>query len=310
MADSAREQSVMAVIKSARPSFRNDHDKVVFAVHACFIASGFDLHATGQPAFADDILSSTSTEEVGIDGWNQFDDSYAFLYSKPDLSSKKVLVKCLPMDDKLFVDAVREGDSEEPAHLEINVGDYAAANGGNNNNYASMFKNFGKLVRCVDKEIVGKFSGCSTASSSSQKPSSESKGAVEGDSRQPNPLVPDVDDPYGVDPPFPGYVVPPIPGFGFDDRFPGPPAGAYPNRGELGQPGGMLIGPNDPRFHFGDPLVPRESQPRGIPPGARFDPYGPPGVPGFDPNRFTSGGLNWNPLAGVPGGLEIGHIQI
>jgi len=26
---------------------------------------------------------------------------------------------------------------------------------------------------------------------------------------------------------------------------------------------------------------------RGVPPGARFDPYGPPGVPGFEPNRFA-----------------------
>ncbi|KAJ1376770.1 putative proteasome inhibitor, partial [Sesbania bispinosa] len=25
----------------------------------------------------------------------------------------------------------------------------------------------------------------------------------------------------------------------------------------------------------------------GVPPGARFDPYGPPGVPGFEPNRFA-----------------------
>lgn len=24
----------------------------------------------------------------------------------------------------------------------------------------------------------------------------------------------------------------------------------------------------------------------GVPPGARFDPYGPPGVPGFEPDRF------------------------
>lgn len=26
---------------------------------------------------------------------------------------------------------------------------------------------------------------------------------------------------------------------------------------------------------------------RGVPPGARFDPIGPPGVPGFEPNRFV-----------------------
>ncbi|GER57513.1 peptide methionine sulfoxide reductase MsrB [Striga asiatica] len=44
--------------------------------------------------------------------------------------------------------------------------------------------------------------------------------------------------------------------------------------------GSMLVDPNDPRFFgFG---FPENSQP-----GARFDPYGPPGVPGFGPAQFT-----------------------
>lgn len=30
---------------------------------------------------------------------------------------------------------------------------------------------------------------------------------------------------------------------------------------------------------------------RGVPPGARFDPYGPPGIPDFDPSRFMRYGL-------------------
>jgi proteasome inhibitor subunit 1 (PI31) len=57
-------------------------------------------------------------EEVGIEHWNEFDDSYGFVYSKPKKGSKKILVKCLVVNDKLVVDALREGDSE-PAHLEI-----------------------------------------------------------------------------------------------------------------------------------------------------------------------------------------------
>lgn len=58
---SVTEQSVMGVIRAARPSFRNSHDKVAFAVHASFLASGFLLHATGPSAFSDDVFSSTST---------------------------------------------------------------------------------------------------------------------------------------------------------------------------------------------------------------------------------------------------------
>ncbi|KAK1284109.1 putative proteasome inhibitor [Acorus calamus] len=49
-------------------------------------------------------------------------------------------------------------------------------------------------------------------------------------------------------------------------------------------------GPNDPRWNFGG--VGRhpgslQGIPPGVPPGARFDPYGPPGVGGFEPNRFV-----------------------
>ena len=52
----------------------------------------------------------------------------------------------------------------------------------------------------------------------------------------------------------------------------------------------FCTGPNDPRW--GPVGLPRPGQPGvggvpGLPPGARFDPYGPPGVPGFEPNRFT-----------------------
>lgn len=56
----ATPQAVMDGIRLAMPAFRNNHDKIVFAVHASFIASGFDLIATGRPAFAADALSSTS----------------------------------------------------------------------------------------------------------------------------------------------------------------------------------------------------------------------------------------------------------
>ncbi|KAF3636371.1 hypothetical protein FXO37_25468 [Capsicum annuum] len=59
----ANEQSVIAVIRAARPTFRNAHDKAAFAVHAAFLASGFVLHATGPSASVDDALSSSSTEE-------------------------------------------------------------------------------------------------------------------------------------------------------------------------------------------------------------------------------------------------------
>lgn len=55
------QKSVMAVIRAARPSFRNNHDKIAFAVHASFLAAGYVLTATGPPAFSENALSSAST---------------------------------------------------------------------------------------------------------------------------------------------------------------------------------------------------------------------------------------------------------
>lgn len=55
---------------------------------------------------------------MGIDHWNEVDDNYAFVYVNPEKGSKKVLVKCLVMNDKLLVDALADGASE-PVHLEI-----------------------------------------------------------------------------------------------------------------------------------------------------------------------------------------------
>ncbi|KAL2469612.1 putative proteasome inhibitor [Abeliophyllum distichum] len=275
----ATEQSVMAVIRAARPTFRNPHDKVAFSVHACFLSAGFILHSTGPAAFDNDALSSASNDEVGLENWNAVDDNYAFVYSNPDKGSQKVIVKCLVMNDKLLVDALKEGDSE-PLHLEINVGDYAEENV--TTNYILQFKNLRKLVEEVDKEILDKLDG--SAGSKSQPSSS---GEALRDDRDRSCMgVTDPGNPY-VFPHPSGVIVPPLPGYGGSDLLPGPGAGMYPTRGDFGG-GSMLVGPQDPRFfggNRGEPGLPGGLP--GVPPGARFDPYGPPGVPGFEPGRFV-----------------------
>ncbi|KAI3473183.1 hypothetical protein Pfo_030475 [Paulownia fortunei] len=274
----ATEKLIMAVIRAARPSFQTPYDKVAFAVHAAFVASGYLLLATGPSAFTDDALSSSSADEVGMDNWNEVEDNYAFVYSNPEKGSKKVLVKCLVMNDKLLVDVLKEGDSE-PLHLEIDVGEYVEDNRGTN--YGSQFKNLGKLAANVNKEILDKLDGASATSSSSQ-PSSSGTSLRED---RPRIGVDNLEDPC-ISPP-PGFIVPPVPGSDGSDLFPGSGAGMYPSRGDFGG-GSMLVGPNDRRFFGGSTGEPGflGDQP-GVPPGARFDPYGPPGVPGFEPNRFV-----------------------
>ncbi|CAB4285061.1 unnamed protein product [Prunus armeniaca] len=137
-------KSVMALIKALKPAFRNgnNNDKVVFAVHSFFLASGYELTATGPPAFNPSGLTSASTDEVGIQDWNELDDQYAFIYVNPEKGSRKVLVKCLVMEGKLHVYyALTDGSSK---HVELDVGDYVEENGGGN--YSRQFKNMEMLV--------------------------------------------------------------------------------------------------------------------------------------------------------------------
>lgn len=57
-------------------------------------------------------------DEAGIEGWNEVEDNYAFVYSSPNDASKKVLVKGLVMNNQLLIDALESGSSE-PVHFEI-----------------------------------------------------------------------------------------------------------------------------------------------------------------------------------------------
>ncbi|KNA06527.1 hypothetical protein SOVF_180230 [Spinacia oleracea] len=272
----ATEESVMLVIRASRPNFRNDHDKLAFAVHASFLAAGFVLTATGPPAFeASSHLSSSSTDEVGIDRWNELNDEYAFVYINPKQSNKKVLVKCLVIANKLMVDALLDGATEQ-VHLDINVDDYVAETA--TSDYNAQYKNLGKLVSSLKSDVLSKLDGSSAG------------GSVTAPSR-----LPDVEEPNRYSDgsitsqdPFTGFVVPPISPAGGSDLYPGPGAGMYPSRGDFGG-GSMLIGPEDPRWlgdRSGFPGIAGGPGGLGVPPGARFDPYGPPGVPGFEPDRF------------------------
>ncbi|XP_030926828.1 probable proteasome inhibitor [Quercus lobata] len=282
----ATDKTVMAVIRAARPSFRNIYDKIAFAVHATFLASGHVLIATGPPAFSDNALSSTSTEEVGIEEWNEQEDEYAFVYINPEKDWKKVLVKCLVISDKFLVDALPVG-APEPLHLEINPEDYVGGNGGTN--YSTQYKNLEGLVKTLDTQLLSKL-----YASPQPPPSSETS---ETSSRNVNIEVP-IGGPSSPQTHPSGIIYPPVYPSGVSDIFPSPGAGMYPTRPGFGTGGGsMYLGPNDPRWRgmVGDPVFPGGigGDPGfpgglpGVPPGARFDPYGPPGVPGFEPNRFT-----------------------
>ncbi|KAL6138790.1 hypothetical protein ACLB2K_064069 [Fragaria x ananassa] len=289
----ANKKSVMAVIRAARPSFRNPNDKVAFAVHASFVASGYHLIAAGRSAFSETALSSTSTEEVGIENWNELENEYAFVYSNLEKGSKKIVVKCLVINGTLSVDAVADGASQN-IHCEFNVGDHVQENEGSN--YSAQFKNLDSLVKNLDTLVLSKLEESSTPKPTrvGYQPVNVGGGDEDlytgpGAGRHPG----------GGDDLYPGTGTGParFP-VGGGDLYPGPGAG-MPSRGGFDD-GSMFVGPNDRRFGgVGQPGFPGGlpcywnrgipdpqfgAERPFIPPGARFDPYGPPGIPDFDPD--------------------------
>ncbi|XP_073356703.1 probable proteasome inhibitor [Aegilops tauschii subsp. strangulata] len=59
----------------------------------------------------------------------------------------------------------------------------------------------------------------------------------------------------------------------------------------------MHVGPNDPRFFPTNPSTPFGDL-GSVPPGRRYDPIGPPGVPGFEPSRFVRHSRHSSPSGG------------
>ncbi|CAN6807466.1 unnamed protein product [Brassica oleracea] len=86
-----------------------DSSDTIFVCNACqYVFQGFHYKSDDGNIFLD----------VEIDGWNEFDKEYAFVYANPKIGSKRILVKCLAMGDKHLV-AIDDGGAE-PAHLDNN----------------------------------------------------------------------------------------------------------------------------------------------------------------------------------------------
>jgi len=276
--------AVLGVIRAARPRLKNATERVAFAVHSAFLAAGYSLVATGTNANSSPGIGEET--EVGVDGWDEMDGAYAFCYSgNNELGlSKSVTVKCLAVGDSLMIDAI-SSDVDNPVHLELKPSEYAID--GDAANYAEQYTDLPGLVERINSSILSKL----TPPAVKPTPSTGTPTRVGlGDRCSPevvNPLL-DERQPF----PSPGIVYPHVPAYGSSDLYPSPGPGIFDPRFELGYDG-MLLGPNDARWGRMGGLEPGVGVPDtggiGMVPGARFEPYGPPGVPGFEQNRFARG---------------------
>ncbi|CAN6219151.1 unnamed protein product [Urochloa humidicola] len=272
--------AAMAVVRAARPALRGAHDGVAFAAHAAFLAAGYSLCAVGPDALTDPPPSGE--EEVGIDGWNSMENCYAFMYSKEEKDKKKrVLVKCLVIGELLAIDVLDlEAQDKGPYNIQLNVKDFFSE--GQPKNYGDMYKNFAGLIETVNSNVLCKLDGKDDGAVAGKNPDAKDKNPSAESSlsvhSSENP------DPRTIDPS--SIIYPPIAPLGSDDLFPGPGAGFYPHSG-IGSGGSMHVGPNDPRFFPSNPFPAPFGGPGSVPPGGRYDPIGPPGVPGFEPSSFV-----------------------
>jgi len=252
---------------------RNKFDAVILAVHACLVEGGFRCINSGEER---NTQQECDFGETLPPDWNSLEDVYALQYRRGNLNSVFIF-KALKLGDKVMVYLMEEDESKmHDTSLDVDnftsqSVDYSAGCG--TQQLESVFRQLGQLKSKVFKDIVDKF----TANSSRTGSQEERRGSRTDNQReQPSRLI--EDDPLRIPPrrppDFHGEWAPPVGPFGYgdSDRLPGHPGTGGgmlmdPFRsGGVGSSGGGTFGPSP---HPGQ--LPRGS----VPPGARFDPFGP-----------------------------------
>lgn len=250
---------------------RDKFDAVILALHACLVERGFRCINSGEER---NPQQECDFGETLPPDWNSLDDVYALQYQRENLPAVFIF-KALRLGDKVMVYLMEEDESKmydtnlDVDHYTCGSVDYSNVKG--TQQMDSIFRHLDQLKSKVFKDVVDKF-GSRSCRTDSQERRQETRG--ENQRREQSSRLID-DDPLRIPPrrppDFHGEWAPPVGPFGYGDgdRFPGHP----------GTSGGMLMDP----FRAGGMgstgvgPSPRPGQlPRGaVPPGARFDPFGP-----------------------------------
>ncbi|KAK6183594.1 hypothetical protein SNE40_011043 [Patella caerulea] len=248
--------------QSLSNAYKNADDVLVSVIHWKIISNGFKCIGKGEKAKSCDKKS-----EMLPKGWNSDENLYVLRYNQTS-NNKIFILKIIKIDDSLMVNFMREED-EKVASMNIRASDHCT---GVLNDYHSAFKNLEDFKKRVKKEIFDEFKTSVEKKSESRKSQSSlleddrftQGGPSHRRSGQQHEWI-DPDGPFSV-------------GRGDLDPF-----------GGMG--GGMLMDPRrsgGPGFGM-DPSTGLPARlPRGaVPPGARFDPFGPSGArPSPDPDHM------------------------
>ena len=252
---------------------QSPQDSLVIVLHWNLISNGFKCCGIG-----DEDSKGGKKSEMLPRGWNDNQELYTLRYKPAERSSNVYLLKIIRIDDDLLVHFM-EVDTEKVTNINIRTKDYTT---GDLSSFDAAFKNLDKLSKLFKKELIDELMKEPKALSTNEPSTSRTERSrlYEDDplrvpprhpQRQPVPRWTDADDPFSV-------------GRGDLDPF---------GRGQ----GGMLFDPSrsgGPRFGP-DPSAGLPGRlPRGaVPPGARFDHFGPPGTgPGPDPDHLPPPGYD------------------
>jgi hypothetical protein len=297
------ELRVQQTVKDKQPTLRNEFDAVVAVLHCTMREMGFICTGHEEKASSDDEFD----KQVFAEGWNKSNDSYSFQY-KHTQSTMTFIVKYLLMNDKLLVHGLSKEDNKVFS-LELSVKEYVTEKiplG----NVDALYKDLDKLISLFKIHITSKLiPNLNKPGYEASHPAHQTQNQTQTQSQTQQQQQPRRDDPPHHHPSYPydrqGYDPLRVPGSGRGPAFglgygdlgyPAPMPGFGIPGGEMG---GNLIGPGHPGF--GLRLDPYHSDPFGIggprlppgavPPGARFDPFGPPARPNMPrfPNQQQFG---------------------
>ncbi|XP_046547412.1 proteasome inhibitor PI31 subunit-like [Haliotis rubra] len=247
-------------------------DAVICALHWNIVSHGFKCTGVGE-----DGHLSKKTERLPP-GWNNSKELYTLKYNHTK-SNDDFVLKVVKIDESLLVHFMRRRD-EKVSSMNVRLATYTNQD---LTDIDTAFKNLEELEKHIEKEILTVFlSGAKTSTSKASVARTQSNQGR-------SPLL--EDDPLRV--PSRRQPVPP-------DWMPSSDPFAV-GRSDLdplaGGMGGMLMDPRRsgvPGF-APDPNagLPSRLPPGAVPPGARFDPFGPPGArPGPDPDHMKPPGYD------------------
>jgi hypothetical protein len=301
-----------------RQQLNSPHAAIAFLLHLFMVQRGFRCVGLSEN---DPIteLPSDANPYLPLDGWNRSADVFTFKY-KHSQSAMTFLLKCVTLGDRLLVHALAIED-KKPYGLELDVTEYIDASRlGSSSDLSDLYNQLDKIETLFKLAISNQlvpflnkdgYEANRTASatsfpygSSSSNISTSSSSSSNDNNREARPersRIPDDDDPLRIGPPrMPRsrlqedpYGIPRNPyNVGGEDLYPDlgvPHFGGGPRLPFHG--GGSMVGPNHPAFSSGGGVFmpprhgPPGNLPQGVPPRARFDPYGPPGTGvGRNPN--------------------------